>query len=110
MPARELIAATTRPLLLGILAEGKNYGYALIQRVTELSGGRLEWTEGMLYPVLHRLEDEGLIQAEWKEGDSGRKRKYYHLTRAGRKAAKFEREQWLSVHETLDALWNPTTA
>ena len=60
MPARELIAATTRPLLLGILAEGENYGYALIQRVKELSGGELNWTEGMLYPVLHRLEEEGL--------------------------------------------------
>ena len=110
MPARELIAATTRPLLLGILAEGENYGYALIQRVKELSSGRVEWTEGMLYPVLHRLEDEGLIQAEWKEADSGRKRKYYRLTRPGKKAANFEREQWLSVHETLDALWNPATA
>jgi hypothetical protein len=64
MPARELIAATTRPLLLGILAEGENYGYAIIQRVRELSNGQLEWTEGMLYPVLHRLEREGLITAE----------------------------------------------
>ena len=110
MPTRELVAATTRPLLLGILAEGENYGYALIQRVKELSNGQLEWTEGMLYPVLHRLESEGLITAEWKEGESGRKRKYYRLTNPGKKAATFERKQWLSVHETLDALWNPTTA
>ena len=110
MPARELIAATTRPLLLGLLAGGESYGYALIQRVKELSGGKLEWTEGMLYPVLHRLEAEGLIEAEWKEGDSGRKRKYYRLTRPGKKAEQHERTQWLSVHETLDALWNPTPA
>jgi len=110
MPARELIAATTRPLLLGLLAGGESYGYALIQRVKELSGGKLEWTEGMLYPVLHRLEAEGLIEAEWKDGDSGRKRKYYRLTRLGKKAAQHERAQWLSVHETLDALWNLTPA
>ncbi|HZJ13662.1 MAG TPA: helix-turn-helix transcriptional regulator [Chthoniobacteraceae bacterium] len=110
MPARELVAATTRPLLLGILAEGESYGYALIQRVKELSNGQLEWTEGMLYPVLHRLENEGLIQAEWKEAETGRRRKYYSLTRPGKKAATFEREQWLSVHQTLDALWNPATA
>ena len=110
MPARELVAATTRPLLLGILAEGESYGYALIQRVTELSNGQLNWTEGMLYPVLHRLEDEGLIAAEWKEAETGRRRKYYQLTRPGKKAANFEREQWLSVHQTLDALWNPATA
>ena len=109
MPARELVAATTRPLLLGILAEGESYGYALIQRVKELSHGQLHWTEGMLYPVLHRLETEGLIAAEWKEGESGRRRKYYRLTRQGRKAANFERDQWLSVHQTLDALWNPVT-
>ena len=110
MLSRELIAATTRPLLLGILAEGENYGYALIQRVKELSNGRLEWTEGMLYPVLHRLEREGLITAEWKEGDTGRKRKYYRLTQPGKKAATREREQWLSVHQTLSALWNPAVA
>ena len=110
MPARELVAATTRPLLLGILAEGESYGYALIQRVKELSNGQLNWTEGMLYPVLHRLENEGLIEAEWKEAETGRRRKYYQLTRPGKKAANFEREQWLSVHQTLDALWNPATA
>jgi PadR family transcriptional regulator PadR len=110
MPARELVAATTRPLLLGILAEGESYGYALIQRVKELSNGQLHWTEGMLYPVLHRLEEEGLIQAHWKEAETGRRRKYYRLTRPGKKAASFERAQWLSVHQTLDALWNPTTA
>jgi PadR family transcriptional regulator, regulatory protein PadR len=110
MPARELIAATTRPLLLGILAEGENYGYAIIQRVRELSNGQLEWTEGMLYPVLHRLEREGLITAEWKEGETSRKRKYYSLTQPGKKAATSEREEWLSVHQTLDALWNPATA
>ena len=110
MPARELVAATTRPLLLGILAEGESYGYALIQRVKELSNGQLQWTEGMLYPVLHRLENEGLIEAEWKEAESRRRRKYYRLTRPGKKAANLEREQWLSVHQTLDALWNPATA
>jgi DNA-binding PadR family transcriptional regulator len=110
MPARELIAATTRPLLLGLLAGGESYGYALIQRVKELSGGKLEWTEGMLYPVLHRLEAEGLIEADWKDGESGRKRRYYRLTHPGKKAAQHERAQWLSVHETLDALWNPTPA
>jgi len=110
MLARELVAASTRPLLLGILAEGENYGYALIQRVLELSGGKLAWTEGMLYPVLHRLEDEGLITSVWKPGESGRKRKYYRLTRAGRKSADHERQQWLLVHGTLDTLWSPAPA
>lgn len=110
MPSRELIAAATRPLLLAILAEGESYGYALIQRVTELSNGHLEWTEGMLYPVLHRLEEEGLIEAEWKEAGNGRRRRYYRLTRPGKKAARHEQKEWLSVHQTLDAVWNPATA
>ncbi len=110
MISRELVAASTRPLLLSLLADGESYGYALIQRVKELSGGELQWTEGMLYPVLHRLEDEGLVKAEWKDSESGRQRKYYRLTKPGGKALKIEREQWLSVHETLTTLWNPNPA
>lgn len=110
MLSRELIAATTRPMLLGILAEGENYGYAIIQRVKELSNGHLEWTEGMLYPVLHRLEREGLITADWKEGGTGRKRKYYRLTLPGKEASTRERKQWLAVHQTLTALWTPSVA
>ena len=105
MPAKELMAASTRPLLLALLAEGDSYGYALIQRVKEVSGGALEWSEGMLYPVLHRLEDEKLIVAEWREAESGRKRKYYHLTKSGKLRAKAERTEWLSVHNTLARLW-----
>ena len=110
MLSRELVAASTRPLLLSLLAEGESYGYALIQRVKDLSGGELNWTEGMLYPVLHRLEDEGLIEAQWKDSETGRKRKYYQLTKPGGKALKTEQEQWLSVHHTLNTLWNPTPA
>jgi PadR family transcriptional regulator PadR len=110
MLSRELVAASTRPLLLSLLAEGESYGYELIQRVKELSGGELHWTEGMLYPVLHRLEDEGLIESQWKESEAGRKRKYYRLTKPGGKALKTERDQWLFMHQTLNTLWNPTPA
>jgi PadR family transcriptional regulator, regulatory protein PadR len=53
---KDLVAASSTPLVLAILAEGDSYGYAILQRVRELSGGELEWTDGMLYPVLHRLE------------------------------------------------------
>ena len=105
MLAKELVAASTVPLVLSVLTEGENYGYALIQRVRELSGGRIEWTEGMLYPVLHWMEKENLIEAEWREAASGRKRKYYRLRKEGRKALQEEIQQWMSVHETLIALW-----
>jgi len=105
MLAKELVAASTVPLVLSVLTEGENYGYALIQRVRELSGGKIEWTEGMLYPVLHWMEKEDLIESEWRAAETGRKRKYYRLRKEGRKALKQEKEQWLTVHETLTTLW-----
>ncbi len=105
MLSKELVAASTVPLVLSVLTEGENYGYALIQRVRELSAGKIEWTEGMLYPVLHWMEKEGMIESEWREAESGRKRKYYRLRKEGRKALKEEKERWLSVHETLSLLW-----
>ena len=105
MLAKELVAASTVPLVLSVLTRGESYGYELIQQVRELSGGRIEWTEGMLYPVLHWMEDEGLIESEWREAETGRKRKYYRLRREGHKALQAERQQWLTVHETLTKLW-----
>ena len=105
MLSKELVAASTVPLVLSVLGEGESYGYALIQRVRELSGGRIEWTEGMLYPVLHWMEREELIESEWREAETGRKRKYYRLRREGRRALQTEREQWLTVHQTLNRLW-----
>jgi DNA-binding PadR family transcriptional regulator len=105
MLSKELVAASTVPLVLSVLTEGETYGYALIQRVRELSRGKIEWTEGMLYPVLHWMEKEDLIESEWREAETGRKRKYYSLRKEGRKALQTEREQWLTVHETLTKLW-----
>ena len=74
--SKDLVAASTVPLVLSVLGQGESYGYELIQRVRELSAGKIEWTEGMLYPVLHWMESEGQIESEWKTADSGRKRKY----------------------------------
>ena len=105
MLSKELIAASTVPLVLSVLAEGESYGYALIQRVRELSEERIQWTEGMLYPVLHWMEAEKLIESEWRSSESGRKRKYYFLRKEGRKALQSEKQQWMSVHETLAKLW-----
>jgi PadR family transcriptional regulator PadR len=105
MIARELVAASSRPLVLSILAEGPSYGYAIIQQVRELSEEALEWSDGMLYPVLHRLENEGLVESYWETPESGRERKYYRLTNAGRKARKEEQQEWMKVHNTLAKLW-----
>ena len=110
MLSKELVAASTVPIVLSVLSEGENYGYALIQRVRELSGGDIEWTEGMLYPVLHWMEKERMIESEWLEGDSGRRRKYYRLRKEGRKALQSEKEQWMTVHATLTKLWKQQPA
>jgi PadR family transcriptional regulator len=99
--AKDLVAASTVPLVLSILEESENYGYAIIQRVHELSGGEIEWTDGMLYPVLHWLEDHGYVQSRWREADSGRQRKYYSLKSAGKKFLAQQKAQWRIVHETL---------
>jgi PadR family transcriptional regulator, regulatory protein PadR len=105
MLSKELVAASTVPLVLSVLTRGESYGYELIQRIRELSSGKIEWTEGMLYPVLHWMEEEGLIESEWRESETGRKRKYYRLLKEGRKALQAEKQRWLTVHETLAKLW-----
>jgi len=105
MLAKELVAASTEPLILSLLAEGESYGYALIQEVKRLSGEKIEWTDGMRYPVLHRMEREGWIASRWGEAETGRKRKYYSLKKEGRKALKEQREQWGVVSNVLKQLW-----
>lgn len=102
---KELVAASAIPLVLSILKEADSYGYAIIQRVHELSDGQIEWTDGMLYPVLHRLESQGAITSRWVVSESGRKRKYYSLHQLGRKVLRDQQAQWLIVHNSLDRLW-----
>ena len=102
---KDLVAASSIPLVLAILAEGDSYGYAILQRVRDLSNGRLEWTDGMLYPVLHRLERVGHVKARWQEADSGRRRKYYRLTAQGQAQLAEERSQWQAVDATLRSIW-----
>ena len=105
MISKDLVAASARPLILSILSEGKSYGYEIIQRVKQLSEGQIEWKEGMLYPVLHRLEEQGLIDSQWRTVDSGRRRRYYYLKKEGQKALEAEKSQWMVVHSTLMKLW-----
>ena len=102
---KDLIAASSTPLVLAILAEADSYGYAILQRVRELSGGRMEWTDGMLYPVLHRLERLGHVEARWEVAESGRRRKYYQITPGGRAQLADERIQWEAVDATLHSIW-----
>ena len=102
---KDLVAASAVPLVLSLLEEGESYGYAIIKRVSELSSGHLQWTDGMLYPVLHRLERNGLVAAKWGASESGRRRKYYRLTKEGRTALDEERKRWKVVDKTLHRIW-----
>ena len=98
---KDLVAASATPLILAILSEGESYGYAIIKRVAELSGGELQWTDGMLYPVLHRLERNGLVKAGWGRSESGRRRKYYRLTDKGEEELASQYRQWKVVESAL---------
>ena len=102
---KDLVAASATPLVLAILAEGDSYGYAILKRVNELSGGDLQWTDGMLYPVLHRLERQGHIRGKWDTSETGRKRKYYHLTAQGKAQLADQRQQWQMVDSALRNIW-----
>ena len=102
---KDLVAASATPLVLAILSEGESYGYAIIKRVAELSGGELQWTDGMIYPLLHRLERNGFVKAVWGKSETGRRRKYYRLTRAGAAHLARQRRQWQVVDLALRGIW-----
>ena len=102
---KDLVAASATPLVLAILSEGESYGYAIIKRVGQLSGGELQWTDGMLYPLLHRLERKGYVKAVWGRSEAGRRRKYYRLTDAGVEQLASQRRQWQVVDSALRGIW-----
>lgn len=111
--SKDLVAASAAPLVLAILGEAESYGYAIRKRVGELSGGELEWTDGMLYPVLHRLERNGYVEASWGRSEAGRRRKYYRLTKLGEEEVNRQKQQWRVVDSALRSVWftglNPAT-
>jgi PadR family transcriptional regulator, regulatory protein PadR len=102
---KDLVAASATPLVLAILAEGESYGYAILKRVRALSGGELEWTDGMLYPLLHRLRRLGYVTTEWRSSPEGRRRQYYVMTDDGRTALLEQQRQWEAVTRALNGVW-----
>ncbi len=104
--AKDLVAASATPLVLGILAEHESYGYAILRRINELSGGELDWTEGLLYPLLHRLERLGYVESSWQSVTGERKRKYYRITDNGLAELAGQRRQWDTVVGALKEIWH----
>ncbi|MEM6516536.1 MAG: helix-turn-helix transcriptional regulator [Bacteroidota bacterium] len=106
MATKALVAASTKPMVLSILAYGENYGYNIIQQVESMSDGELQWTDAMLYPVLKRMEKEKLISSRWVKTEAGRKRKYYKITETGKAKLVEEKSQWLNVNAIFQSLWS----
>jgi len=107
MISKALIAASTKPIILSVLLAGEDYGYHIIQRVKQISGGSLAWSDRMLYPVLRRMEEEALLLSRWVMFEEGKMRRYYRITEKGRQELDRERRQWRSVVQALSTLWKP---
>lgn len=101
---KDLIAASATPLILSILNKGDSYGYAIIHQVREISDGELQWADGMLYPILHRLEKRQLIESYSAQADTGRKRKYYRIMPEGHKELQLQQYLWDRLHTILQKI------
>ena len=104
--SKDLNAASATPLILTVLEVSPSYGYAIIRQVETVSKGLLQWEEGMLYPILHRLEKLGWIESFWDQSESGRKRKYYRILIEGQQALETLREQWNQMDCILRDAWS----
>jgi transcriptional regulator len=93
-PKSDLPQGTLDLLILKIATLGPIHGYAIAQRIQQISRDVVQVQQGSLYPALHRLENRGLLAAEWKESETGREAKFYRLTAKGRKRLKEETESW----------------
>ncbi len=107
MLPKPLVTASLRPIILTLLDEKPMYGYEIIQRVHAISEGQIQWPPGKLYPLLHSLENKGLIEAFWQPSEEGPDRKYYRPTKQGQAALVREKQSWLDLNTILVRLWGP---
>ncbi|GAB3926269.1 PadR family transcriptional regulator [Mucilaginibacter myungsuensis] len=104
--SKDLIAATSTPIILAVLNQGESYGYQIIQKVKEASNGHLQFSDGTLYPILRKLEDKGFIVSEWRIAENEKRRRYYNITEQGRDHFKNEQTSWNIMHQLIIQLWN----
>ena len=90
----QLIKGSIAPAILALLRERTMYGYEMVKLVDARTGGKLQWREGTLYPALHKLEGDGMIASHWRNGEAGKLRKYYSITRSGRRELKKRAAEW----------------
>ena len=103
-PRSDLPQGTLDLLILHVVAAGAVHGYAIAQRLQQISRDVVQVPQGSLYPALHRLENRGLLTADWKMSDTGREAKFYRLTPKGRKQLKESAASWLRLTEAIDLI------
>ena len=103
--SKDLVAASSKIIILSILCREENYGYKILTTIKLLTDGGWNWYEGFLYPVLHKLERDKLIKSRWVDMENGRRRKYYQITDMGLTALQKEKEEWKFVDGTLHKIW-----
>lgn len=107
-PSKELVGASTSVVVLAALAREPSYGYQIVKTVNQNAEGIFTWSEGTIYPVLHKLEKDRLIRAQWQEAENGRERKYYYITAKGRSALSENIAHWTSFHALILGLTGAT--
>ena len=106
----EFLKSSAEIIILSLLGRQEMHGYELLKQIESESNGAFAYKEGTLYPLLHRLEKSGAIEAHWEETASARKRRYYRLTRAGRKLLQERKTQWATFRAAIDQLVPEFTA
>lgn len=104
MFSKDLVAASATAIVLSVLAESDSYGYAIIEQVRQRSEGDLAWKDGMLYPILYRLERNELIESYSGTSSTGRKRKYYRILDAGVETLRAQRAQWQRMYQIIQKM------
>lgn len=100
----ELLKGTLSLLILSLLSRKSMYGYEIAATVHRESGGALAWREGSLYPSLHKLEADGLIRGQWEEKETGRRRRYYHITHRGAAALREKLQSWAEICRAVNGV------
>lgn len=107
---RELLKGSTDCLVLSVINDRPTYGYELIKELEARSGGYFRFREGTLYPALHRMEREGLIEGKWQSLSSGQERRYYFITESGRRALEQKRATWTDFSAAVRSVLNTEPA
>ncbi|MEM9166613.1 MAG: PadR family transcriptional regulator [Planctomycetota bacterium] len=100
----ELMRGVASTAVLSLLAQREQYGYELVQAIAEQSGGLIRIGQSTVYPLLYNLESKGHVESVWRDGDAGRPRKYYRLTRKGRRRLSASQTQWRAVVDGMSRL------